>query len=234
MNISAAPAPAWLVTRALHGPNTANPAPRQAAPRKNHARTSAYGQAALDQELEAVRTAPEGTRNETLNKAAFALGQLIAGGEIDRAEVEAELISAAIEVGLGEDETRKTIRSGMQAGAREPRIAPDPPPRHRLVAISGGRQEGPEGEDPADCLFSSHEIMDALNRPEAGDADLLKRLFKGRLCFDHASQDWFVWTGHHWALDRLNEHVKAVDELVDNYLAEARRMGRRSEEAVRQ
>ena len=39
-------------------------------------------------ELNAVYTAQDGTRNETLNRAAFSLGTLIGGGYLDRSEVE--------------------------------------------------------------------------------------------------------------------------------------------------
>src|SRR5690606_13286856 len=43
-------------------------------------RAAGYAAAALDREADAVRTAPQGTRNHALNKAAFSLGQLVAGG----------------------------------------------------------------------------------------------------------------------------------------------------------
>ncbi|MFH1885209.1 MAG: hypothetical protein ABIM40_00810 [Pseudomonadota bacterium] len=123
----------------------------------------------------------------------------------------------------------------METGAKEPRTAPEPSPRRRLSVVPGGRQEeAQESGDPDACPFPPYEIMEALSRQEAGDATLLIKLFKGRLAYDHAAGDWYLWTGHHWALDHLNEHVNAVNELVDIYLAEARRLGRRSEEAVRQ
>lgn len=85
-----------------------------------------YARAALETEILSVAQAPEGTRNDTLNKAAFSLGQLIAGGELDQSTVENELMAAATGAGLGQSESTKTIRSGMKAGAKSPRRAPEP------------------------------------------------------------------------------------------------------------
>jgi hypothetical protein len=62
-----------------------------------------------------------GSRNETLNRAAFNLGQLVGVGTLDRDAVESLLLEAALESGLGEEEARGTIRSGIEAGIRTPR-----------------------------------------------------------------------------------------------------------------
>jgi len=83
-----------------------------------------YGSAALRAELDAVRNAVEGNRNATLNRAAFALGQLIAGGELLRSDVEPVLLSAAMSTGLAEREIIATMRSAFNAGAADPRNAP--------------------------------------------------------------------------------------------------------------
>ncbi|MBI5236084.1 MAG: bifunctional DNA primase/polymerase [Deltaproteobacteria bacterium] len=83
-----------------------------------------YGQAALASELAKLCAATEGERNDTLNRAAFALGSLVAGGELDRRQVETSLLSTAISIGLTESEASTTIKSGMDAGAMEPRTAP--------------------------------------------------------------------------------------------------------------
>jgi len=83
-----------------------------------------YGQAALASELTKLCAATEGERNDNLNRAAFSLGTLVAGGGLDKHQVEASLLSAAISIGLTEAEARTTIKSGMDAGALEPRTAP--------------------------------------------------------------------------------------------------------------
>ena len=108
-----------------------------------------YGAAALRNELDTLGRALEGTRNETLNRAAFALGQLIAGGELYRAEVEATLLSTALRIGLEEREALATIRSGLDAGTREPRTAPEPEHRPATVASFTATAEPPAWLDDA-------------------------------------------------------------------------------------
>jgi hypothetical protein len=65
-----------------------------------------------------------GDRNNRLNRAAFCLGMLVAGGELPDQLVEDELLAAALDAGLPEREARASIRSGLRAGAREPRRRP--------------------------------------------------------------------------------------------------------------
>ncbi len=81
----------------------------------------AWAAAALATETERVRTATEGTRNHTLNRAAFALGQLVAAGYLDPDDVVATLTDAALAAGLTIAETRATIASGLHAGTARPR-----------------------------------------------------------------------------------------------------------------
>jgi hypothetical protein len=90
---------------------------------------NAYGRAALDRECIAVATARPTTRNHTLNRASFSLHQLVAGGELDEAEVRDRLMCAAIACGLDEDDggmpaVMKTIASGARAGLACPRRRP--------------------------------------------------------------------------------------------------------------
>lgn len=80
-----------------------------------------YAAVAVRTEAELVRTAAVGTRNRTLNRAAFNLGQLVAVGLVSREVVEAALAAAATDAGLDEREVARTIRSGVEAGMRNPR-----------------------------------------------------------------------------------------------------------------
>jgi hypothetical protein len=82
---------------------------------------TAYAMAALHQETQLVAAARPGTRNDTLNRAAFSLGQLVAAGLIPALAVVTALSSAAQRGGLPAEEARRTIRSGMTAGGRNPR-----------------------------------------------------------------------------------------------------------------
>lgn len=85
---------------------------------------TAYGRAAARRATQDVIHAGEGQRNHTLNQAAFALGQLVAGGELLHATAASMLEQAGLQAGLREREVHKTISSGLTAGAKEPRNAP--------------------------------------------------------------------------------------------------------------
>ena len=81
----------------------------------------AYGAAALANELAPLARVGKGQRNATLNRAAYSLGQLVAGGEIDAGQVETALLSVGVSIGLGHDEAVATIQSGLSGGAAKPR-----------------------------------------------------------------------------------------------------------------
>jgi hypothetical protein len=76
---------------------------------------------AIDREVGRVTAADDGTRNDTLNKAAFSLGQLVGAGQISRGDVERRLFQAATRAGLAELEARRTIESGLTDGVAQPR-----------------------------------------------------------------------------------------------------------------
>lgn len=88
------------------------------------ARINAYCEGAIAAEISKVANAPKGGRNNTLNEAAFALGQLVGAGWKSEAEISGLLANAAASCGLPEIESRKTIQSGIRAGAKEPREMP--------------------------------------------------------------------------------------------------------------
>lgn len=86
-----------------------------------------YLKRSLERETHQISTASTGYRNSRLFKGAVVLGQLVAGGEISAAEVETALLTAALSVGLPEDEARRTIASGFRHGERNPRRVPPAP-----------------------------------------------------------------------------------------------------------
>jgi hypothetical protein len=93
----------------------------QSKPRSDDGPVRTYALAALDAEVSALASAREGTRNATLNEAAFALGQLVGADALKRPEVEAALTDAAKRSGLSDGEIGPTLRSGLDAGIAQPR-----------------------------------------------------------------------------------------------------------------
>ncbi|MFC4588619.1 bifunctional DNA primase/polymerase [Sphaerisporangium corydalis] len=119
-----APLPAWLATRLTQ----TTPAPRPAGTsvgdvlaKTGGDRAAGYALGALRGEIDQVLTAQPGTRNDTLNAAAFALGLLTGGGLLPRHLAETTLQIAAEIIGLTAGEAFATIRSGLDSGQRQPR-----------------------------------------------------------------------------------------------------------------
>jgi hypothetical protein len=116
-------APAGL--RRLLAPPPTQPATRPPATLPT-GRTGAWAAGALRAECAAVATAARGTGNQTLNRAAFKLGQLVAAGLLDPEQVRARLLVAATGRGTPEREAHATIASGLTAAAAKPRATLGP------------------------------------------------------------------------------------------------------------
>lgn len=112
--------PSWLL-KLLAPP----PPPVIASPIVLPHHRDAYLQAILTAETRKVTAAAPGTRNTTLFRAAFALGRLVAAGEIDHHFAHSALTAAAaVHVGhrdFTSREVERTIASGFMIGAQRPR-----------------------------------------------------------------------------------------------------------------
>jgi hypothetical protein len=95
--------------------------PAPSSPGNLRANFFCYAESALKNEIGAIRASNVGNRNDRLNRAAYSLGQLIADGQLQRTSVEENLLAAAAAVGLPERESLATIRSGIDAGMKNPR-----------------------------------------------------------------------------------------------------------------
>jgi Bifunctional DNA primase/polymerase, N-terminal len=88
-----------------------------------------YGPAALAAECARVRVTPPGGRgrkgrNDTLNRAAFKLGQLVHAGLLDPGQVCAALLDAATTAGLEPARSARTIDKAMRAARAKPPATP--------------------------------------------------------------------------------------------------------------
>lgn len=122
------------------------------------ARASRYATKALTAECENVASATEGTRNHTLNTAAYSLAQLVAAGHLTETDVVDNLTAAARAAGLEEREIAATIRSGMGAGAQTPRIVPPEPEAPAVTVLDV--PDVPDLEPDEDAAFwNSRDIL---------------------------------------------------------------------------
>lgn len=83
-----------------------------------------YGEAALRNGLKELRDVGHGGRHATLNKVAFSLAMLSAGGELHPDKTCEALLEVALEIGLDEPKAIEVMRSGWFAGFQLPRSAP--------------------------------------------------------------------------------------------------------------
>jgi hypothetical protein len=114
--------PSWLLELLWGRPTSLNNTGQLA---RRAGETTPYARRALEGEVGRVFMAPVGARNDTLNRAAFSVGQLIAGRVIEDAVAAVQaLLDAGQAVGLGREEVIATVRSGVGAGSLQPRSAP--------------------------------------------------------------------------------------------------------------
>ena len=243
-----APVPRWIVRELAARSRQAAPAlPPLAVNRSDvagsrmpGAAAAAYGAAALRNEVERMRTARIGTRNDTLNRSAYALGRLVGAGLLDRDLAASELFHAARQAGLPARECASTLASGLGAGIARPRFPARRRPDARSSAVrivfarSAPNEARGSSDPPSDV---AHQAPKRPNRRSARDrADL--RIFAALRAMDQAydtvalsaaslafSQDW----------RRIRALMDALRDLRDagHFGAAQRRHAGRLCEAVR-
>jgi|GEM_PF-768086 len=151
---------------------------------------SAYGDKAFCSEIDNVKHAAPGTRNDMLNTAAFSLGQLVGAGHLQEAEVRAALFEASAVNHLvrddGEETVLATIESGLGAGKRDP--------RKDLPFFFAGAQLT---EDLLAIEFAAR--------------------FSERFRFDHTKGKWIYWTGTFWELDETGNSLDLSRQMIRPY-----------------
>lgn len=92
--------------------------------RKREGRRATYVKAAAHRIIEELAGVGSGGRNNALNVAAFAMGQLVQPGGLDERDAELELTRAGAELGLSANEVKQTVKSGLSKGMNKPRELP--------------------------------------------------------------------------------------------------------------
>lgn len=151
---------------------------------------SAYGRAALANELDLLAAATEGHRNDQLNLSAFALSQLVAAGHLDRTEVWESLYSTAVSIGLTPTETAATLRSAFGAGVLHPREVPEleetAAPEVTVLATPEPDAGQNVGQDTAPAVVTDEEEPPTLR-------DLFPALDWHALWADDTEDEWIVY-----------------------------------------
>jgi putative DNA primase/helicase len=221
--------PEWLLELLVERKNATN-GHTPAALASDHLGTTAYGRRALEEETRAVASAPEGARNDTLNRASFSIGQLVAGGEVAAGEARAALALAGANAGLRSAEIEKTIESGLAAGAQEPRNAPERLPRleaeakerqgarNDLRPESDESSEGRSDEKAADLVVG---VGRDIPWTDSGNSERFVNEHGAELRYCAPWQRWLVWDGRHWCIDDAGEVIRRAKQTARKMLVDA-------------
>lgn len=129
--------PAWLLDL-IDPPRPPATAPVERRPTSSDG--TRYGLAALQRECGAIITAPDGAKHDTLNRAAYSIGGLVAAGELDeRAAFDALRAALATIRHRCEDyaAAERTLKGAFEDGIAAPRQPPQPWPEPRRLNGAG-------------------------------------------------------------------------------------------------
>lgn len=211
-----------------------------------------YALMALGNETREVAGAGKGTRNDRLNKAALALGQLVAAGALNEQAVISELVAAARASGLVRDDginsVMATIQSGLKAGRASPRDLSDiGKPRRRemppwpdggdgvppIPPAGGGatdRHDDTPKETKADRLRKTIEECAVQPLNDTGNGQRLRLHFGQEFLFVR-NVGAHVWVGSHWEREGADEHlIRLAQETAARIHWEARAIYHSKEE----
>lgn len=153
-------------------------------------RLTAYMQAAQRRELERLSRAPNHQRNHYLNRSAFRLGQLLPYGVLDEDGCTHKLSEVARDIGLEESEIIPTIRSGLSAGSRSP----------RLLTFLKSKIDNPA---VAEQDSQTPDLTIELSKLHENDTDNAQRFalrWADRILYT-PGKGWLVFDGQRWKPD---------------------------------
>ena len=156
-NATVADAPQWLLDL-IEGEAQEKPQPEKSAPISEPPTNGRdpYLDKAMSNVLLELSTAPDKTRNNTLNIAAMRFGNFVAAGRLDQAEAENQLRVVATAIGLDPGEINDTIQSGMTKGLEKPEYTGTPP--QVTTAI-------PEETEPEPAETKTLSLADLMKGP---------------------------------------------------------------------
>lgn len=175
--------------------------------------TSSYGQAALREECARVSAAKIGTRNDTLNKSAFKLAQLLAVGKLQESEVLHGLTAAALRCGLNREEIERTIQSALRAGNHRPRE---------------GCQS--DGALPAQDALAAELCV--LGQTDDDNGERFARRCKGSVLYTGA-QGYFIYSEGRWTKAQDYQMTELAARVAEKIAYEASFLTRDNDRAAR-
>jgi putative DNA primase/helicase len=208
--VKVAAAPPWLLEAVTALAPKTRAAELIPVPASQIDRAGRYAEAAVRQEAQRVEKAPIHQRNNTLNVAAFRLGQLLPYGIVDEAIVTTALVNAGAKAGLDEDEIQKTLASGLNAGQRVPRPLP-------FVKEHRGLPNARAPKSSSDGLTAR---LARLGETDTDNAQRFAERFGPRVIHTPA-RGWLVYDGKRWKPDALMRVIELAKKTARRIAKEA-------------
>jgi putative DNA primase/helicase len=202
-DVALANLPDWMADLVRPKPQPKRP---PVEPRAFAGEMSAYARKALEGECDRLSNAGNGTRNDTAARVGFNLGTLIAGGELDDADVRASLYQIA-DGWPNPTKTRDTIDRALEAGKAHPRSRPKTDLR---VVRRETQPETPAG--------ANDESGDAMGDILIAEKFLAQHRENVRWC---PTRGWLIWDKRRWQWDDREQIVKLAEQTVRGIYREA-------------
>lgn len=66
-------------------------------------------------------------------------------------------------------------------------------------------------------IVALEDLIDALDKSEQGDADVFRKLFRDKFCYDCSLNKWFVFNGITWEQDVTDKAFNSVGRVAEEY-----------------
>ena len=209
--VKIAPLPKWLRKKLKKAKVTSAPSV-EVMTEKQTARGKRYAERALELEAQRVRNAPAHQGNDTLNRAAFRMGQFLPHCLLDGGKVMTVLAEAASVCGRAASEITATIESGIAGGRKQPRA---------LAVSMKPDKKSPTNDGPA--KIKSGKLTAALAKLGETDADNAERFVMryARCVLWTPGLGWLIYDGQRWVVDAHNKRLKLAMKAMKAIQKEA-------------
>ncbi len=178
--------------------------------KKEATQTTPYGLRALENECDKVKVAEPGKQNHTLNASSYAIGQLVAGGEV----LETDALQCLVAAGMlmendpkrnawTEQDVTSVVVRGLADGSNNPRCAPPNEVSAWSLWAPANDDEEPESHDLA-----------CFKRTELGNAERLLLRYGNVIRYCPPRRKWLLWDGRRWAWDDREVIVRLGQETA--------------------
>ena len=166
----------------------------------------------LEEGVAKVRNAVQGTRNDTLNRVAFALGGFVPHA-LDRTLVYESLLHAILANGGDAEKDGIKIDAAIDSGMTTPRADEEPP---RAAKPKGKEPEPPE--PPSDD--ESTDVHRYARFTDVANAARLVEFFGNDLRFVKSWEKWISWDGKRWRRNAVKSQAMHFAVLTAKRLME--------------